>query len=274
MKFSLCNEVLSHLCFEQQCQWAAEMGYDGLEVAPYTLADDPTRISDNELAGYRKIAADTGMQITGLHWLLLAPKGLSIVDPSPHTRQKTMDTLKALIHMGHELGAEVLVHGSPAQRRLGDDSAGDRERARDYLAQAGGWAAQAGLIYCIEPLSPKETNFINTVAEGAELVKEIDTPGLRTMLDTSAAAQAESAPVDEVLTEWLPTGYLAHLQLNDRNRQAPGQGTDQFTPILKALRAFDWQRPIAVEPFLYRPDGATTAARAIGYLRGIEEALS
>lgn len=273
MKFTLCNEVLSDLSFEQQCRWAAEMGYDGLEVAPYTLADDPAKLSDSELAGYRQLAESAGIRITGLHWLLLAPEGLSIVDPSPATRQRTLDTLKALIHMGHELGSEVLVHGSPAQRRLGKDAEGDRQRALDYLSQAGEWAARAGLIYCIEPLSPKETNFINTVAQGVELVQEINSTGLRTMLDTSAAAQAESEPVEEVLARWLPSGQLAHLQLNDRNRQAPGQGSDRFTPILRTLRDAGWERPVSVEPFVYRPDGATTAARAIGYLRGIEEAL-
>ncbi len=58
---------------------AAALGYDGLEVAPFTLADDPTAISDAQAAVFRRIADDHGLAISGLHWLLVAPAGLSIV---------------------------------------------------------------------------------------------------------------------------------------------------------------------------------------------------
>ena len=32
-----------------------------------------------------------------------------------------------------------------------------------------------------------------------------------------------------------PSGLLAHVQLNDRNRRAPGQGNDRFGPVLAAI---------------------------------------
>ena len=67
MKISLCNEVLHPLPFEQQCALAAALGYDGLEVALFTLAEDPMRITDAEAASYARIAADYGLEITGLH---------------------------------------------------------------------------------------------------------------------------------------------------------------------------------------------------------------
>jgi sugar phosphate isomerase/epimerase len=79
MKIALCNEVLQPLPFEQQCALAAALGYDGLEVAPFTLAEDPTRIDDREAVRLRGVAEDHGLVITGLHWLLVAPAGLSIV---------------------------------------------------------------------------------------------------------------------------------------------------------------------------------------------------
>ncbi len=273
MEISLCNEVLSHLSFQEQCAYCASLGYDGLEVAPYTLADDPVQLSERELADYRLMASDEGIRISGLHWLLLAPKGLSVVDPDPEVRRRTFDTLARLVDMCAVLGGSVLVHGSPRQRSLGTDPSADQARAEEYFATAGELASHAGVTYCIEPLSRRETNYINTVAEGVDLVKKVNQPGLKTMLDTSAAGLTEADPVAEVLDQWLPTGHLGHLQVNDRNRRAPGQGDDRFRPIMEVLLKHGWQQPIAVEPFIYEPDGAATAARAIGYLRGILEGL-
>ena len=45
MKLSLCNEVLQPMPFAQQCAWAAAAGYDALELAPFTLADDPQTLT-------------------------------------------------------------------------------------------------------------------------------------------------------------------------------------------------------------------------------------
>jgi sugar phosphate isomerase/epimerase len=94
------------------------------------------------------------------------------------------------------------------------------------------------------------------------------------MIDTSAAALAETQPVADVIRQWWPTGHLAHIQVNDRNRRAPGQGQDRFGPIFEALADVGFDGPVAVEPFDYIPDGPTTAAVATGYLRGIMEGLS
>ena len=62
MKFALCNEVLQPLPFAAQCRLAADLGYDGLEVAPFTLATDPTELTDAEIEGYRRTAQEHGLQ--------------------------------------------------------------------------------------------------------------------------------------------------------------------------------------------------------------------
>ena len=69
----------------------------------------------------------------------------------------------------------------------------------------------------------------------------------------------------------MPTGWIAHVHLNDRNRRGPGQGSDRFGPVLRALRETGYAGFCAVEPFDYHPDGPTCAARAIGYLSGLME---
>ncbi|MFG1495518.1 sugar phosphate isomerase/epimerase family protein [Saccharospirillum sp. HFRX-1] len=272
MRIALCNEVLADRSFAEQCRYAAALGYDGLEVAPYTLGENPLTLSDKELLGYQAVAASHGLTITSLHWLLVAPAGLSIVSADSTVRQHTLAAMQRLIEQCALLGAEVLVHGSPGQRRLEAD--GDRERAEDYFDRAGELAQKAGVTYCIEPLAPRETNYLNTLAETADLVRRLNRPGLKTMLDTSAAAHGETESPAAVLDAWLDSGLVAHVQLNDRNRRAPGQGDDAFLPVLETLIRHGYSGTLAVEPFIYEPDGATTAARAIGYLHGLREALA
>jgi D-psicose/D-tagatose/L-ribulose 3-epimerase len=66
---------------------------------------------------------------------------------------------------------------------------------------------------------------------------------------------------------------IRHIHVNDRNRRGPGQGSDCFAPVFAALRRLDYRGTVGVEPFDYVPDGPGSAARAIGYVRGILEAL-
>ena len=275
MKLSLCNEVLAGLSLERQCEVAATLGYDGLEVAPFTLAEHPERIDASEAARIRRVVESFGLVVTGLHWLLVKPAGLSLTDPDASVRSRTLDVVARLIALCAELGGTVLVHGSPKQRAIPDGETHATARARlcDFLADAAVVASANGVVYCIEPLSPRETSLINTVAQAAELVREIDRPSLRTMIDCSAAGASEQVAVPGLIDLWMPTGLVAHIQVNDPNRRGPGQGEMKFAPIFAALKKHGYDRTVAVEPFDYVPDGVGSAAFAAGYLRGIREAL-
>jgi len=276
MKIALCNEVLAQLPLERQCELAAALGYDGLEIAPFTLGDAPHRLTASEIGRVRRTVESFGLVVTGLHWLLVAPASLSVTDPDPRIRARTRDVVAAIVALCAELGGGVLVHGSPKQRQIapGESHATALARLREFLADAARIAESNGVVYCIEPLGRAETALVNTVAEAAALVHEIDRPALRTMIDTSAAGASETQSVPELIDEWLPTGVIAHVQVNDPNRRAPGQGAMRFAPIFAALKRHGWNRTVAVEPFDYVPDGAGAAAFAAGYLRGIRESLA
>ena len=276
MKLALCNEVLGPLSLEAQCELAARLGYDGLEIAPFTLANAPERIDTTEARRIRGVVESSGLVVTGLHWLLVKPSGLSVTDPDAARRRRTLDVVTRLIGLCAELGGKVLVHGSPKQREVAAGETIDIARARllDFLAEAAEVAAAYGVVYCIEPLSRNETVLVNTVAEAAEIVRAIDRPSLRTMIDCSAAGLSESVSVPDLIATWMPTGLIAHLQVNDPNRRAPGQGDMRFAPIFAALKRHGYDRTVAVEPFDYVPDGPGAAAFAAGYLRGVREALA
>jgi sugar phosphate isomerase/epimerase len=272
-RIALCNEVLQPLGFAEQCALAAKLGYDGLEVAPFTLAEDPLSITNAQAAQFRRVAEDAGLRIFGLHWLLVAPAGLSIVSDDAALRQRTVGVMKRLVELCAALGGNYLVHGSPKQRSSppGATKAQALERATECLAQVAPVAASHGAVYCVEPLSPRETDLINTVDEAARIVDLVDSPGLKTMIDCSAAGQVEKETVDALIRRWVPSGHVAHVQVNDPNRRGPGQGDMKFEPVLRALRDVGYAGVVAVEPFDYVPDGPGCASRAIGYLRGIEE---
>lgn len=275
MKIALCNEVLAGMSLEKQCEFAAALGYDGLEVAPFTLSDAPEKITSGEAARIRATIESFGLIVTGLHWLLVKPEGLSLTYSDAALRARTLDVMSRLTGLCAELGGMVLVHGSPKQRQIpaGESHAIALARLQDGLARVAESAAANGVIYCIEPLSPHETEMLNTVAQAAEVVRAINHPNLRTMIDCSAAGLSESESVPDLIDRWLPTGLIGHIQVNDPNRRGPGQGEMQFAPIFAALKRNRYAGAIGVEPFDYVPDGPGVAAFSAGYLKGLREAL-
>jgi len=197
---------------------------------------------------------------------------LSITSSDVAQRARTVEVMRRLCGLAADLGGKVLVHGSPAQRRLepGREAEGRRWAAECFAAVADA-AAGAGVTYCIEPLAPPENELLTTVEEAATLVRAIDHPALRTMIDCSAAGRSEAQAIPDLIRRWLPTGLVGHIHLNDPNRRGPGEGDLAFAPILAALAEVGYRGMAAVEPFIYEPDGPSCAARAIGYVRGAME---
>ena len=275
MRLSLCNEVIRELEFARQCAYAAELGYAGLELAPFTLGDNAFEMGSAERSAVRRAMSDAGVVLSGLHWLLVAPAGLSITSADPAVQRRTRDVLQRLIGLCAELGGDYLVHGSPAQRRITEeaDPAGAARRAESLWAGIGAAARAAGVTYCIEPLAAPAADFVTTLAEASAIVQRIGNPALRTMIDTSAATHMEPESVADAIRRWMPTGLVAHVQLNDANRRGPGQGNDKFLPVLRALRDTGYDSWLAMEPFEYVPDGPGCAARCIGYVAGLLESL-
>jgi D-psicose/D-tagatose/L-ribulose 3-epimerase len=187
--------------------------------------------------------------------------------------------MERLVELAAMMGGRYLVHGSPKQRSVPPDSTRSEalDRATGCFARAAKAAQDCGVVYCIEPLSTRETDLINTVAEAVEIVNAIDSPSLRTMIDCSAAGQMESESIPALMSRWMPSGHIAHVQANDPNRRGPGQGALQFAPIVETLLALQaaghYDGIVAVEPFDYMPNGIGCAARSIGYLKGIIESV-
>lgn len=268
MRIALCNEVLRHLPFAEQCTAAAAMGYDALELAPFTLGQEPHRLSADTVAGLRRALADAGLTISGLHMLMQAPAGLSITTADPQVMVQTRDVGERLIALCAELGGRYLVHGSGAQRQLHDGcESEDRARAVAYFEAMAAIAAKAGVTYCIEALSPARTNYITSIAEAVAIIDAIGAPSLRTMLDCAQASRNEPDGIPALLARYLPSGHIAHIHVNEANGGGPGSGTIDFAAILTTLATLGYDETIGVEPFVYEPDPITCARDSLRHLQ-------
>jgi D-psicose/D-tagatose/L-ribulose 3-epimerase len=274
MKISICNELFQEWPIEKVFEYSAQLGYDGVEIAPFTLADSVTEISQKRRNAIRRAAEESGIEIVGLHWLLVKPEGLYINHPDEIIRIRTQEYMEALIHFCADIGGNVLLHGSPHQRTVkeGWDLKQAWEYSKETFKVCLETARKRNVFYCIEPLTRASTNFINTVEEALRMVKEIRHPNFKMMFDCrSASAQEES--VREALFRALKSGHLRHVHVNDTNGRGPGFGETKFTPILKTLVKNDYKGYISVEVFQFDPDPRTIASRSIGYLKGILESL-
>lgn len=274
MKIGLCNELFEGWSIEAVLAYAAQLGCDGVEIAPYTLADTLDDLSAERRRAIRRTAERAGMEVLGLHWLLVKPDGLSINHPDAAVRARTTEYLQALIRLCADLGGRILTHGSPGQRTV-REGWGEEEswhRARETFESCLPTIERSGVTYCIEPLDRKQTNFVNTVGDAVRLVREIGHPGFQLMVDCRSAEASNGSAV-AALDAALVSGHLRHVHVNDLNGRGPGFGRVSFSPILQHLIASDYQGYISVEVFEFDPDPRTIAARSIGYLKGIVEAL-
>lgn len=275
IKISICNELFQGWPIEEVFAYAAQLGYDGIEIAPYTLADSVTEISPKRRKMIRQAAEEKGIEIVGLHWLLAKPEGLYINHPDEIIRIKTQEYIDALIHFCADIGGKILVHGSPHQRTIqeGWDDQGSWNFAKETFEVCLKTAQKRNVLYCIEPLAHTSTNFINTVAEAIRFVKEIRHPHFKMVFDCrSASIQEKSVP--EALLWALESRCLRHVHINDANGRGPGFGEIEFVPIVKSLFKNGYKGYVSVEVFDFSPDPQTVASRSIGYLRGILETLS
>ena len=275
MRISICNELFQGWPIERVFDYAAQMGYDGVEISPFTLADSVLDLSPKRREAIRRAAERSGVEIVGLHWLLAKPEGLYINHPDEIIRIRTQEYIEALIHFCADIGGKLLLHGSPHQRTVqeGWDHGEAWNFAKETFDVCLKVAHKRNVIYCIEPLLRTSTNFINTVDEALRLVREINHPNFKMMFDSRNASVQERSLIDALLLA-LRSGHLRHIHVNDANGKGPGFGETRFTPILKALTEDGYRGYISVEVFPFDPDPETIASRSIGYLRGIMEVLN
>lgn len=265
MKFAICNEQFEGWDFGRICRFVKSAGYDGLEVAPFTLARYVTDLPADRVAALRREADEAGIEIIGLHWLLAQTEGLHLTSPDPDVRARLSRYLVALAETCRGLGGHLMVFGSPKQRSLlpGVTAAQAFDFAAGVFRDVAPALADLGVTLCVEPLSPAETDFVTTCEEGARLVAAVGHPNVVLHLDVKAMS-SEATPVPDLIRRH--GGQAAHFHANDANLRGPGFGNTDFVPIFAALGDAAYHRWVSVEVFDYSPDPETIAIRSLEYM--------
>jgi sugar phosphate isomerase/epimerase len=273
-KLATCNEPWNGVAaIEEVFRIARRIGFDGVEIAPFTLAEHVDEISPARRKEIVRAAQDAGIEIVGLHWLFVSPKGLHLTAPDEAVRRATADYLKSLANFCGDLGGKVMILGSPKQRNMEPPTTHEEgwKRAKDVLASCGETLAGRSVSLCIEALAPKETNFIQTLDESTRMADEIGHPCIDVMIDVKAM----SSMPDGVIGTVERFGKRArHFHANHPSGKgvgmplAVGEGEPiDWTAVLRALANSGFRGWVSCEPFDYKPDPTTVAEAAFRTLR-------
>lgn len=273
MKYAICNETFEGWDHERVCRFIAETGYTGLELAPFTLASLITDVSAQRRAELRRQAESNGVQIMGLHWLLAKTTGFMLTSPEAEIRKRTGLYLGELAKACRDFGAEILVLGSPMQRKIPDGHTRDQAEnfAIDAISHCLPELERSQVYLCLEPLAPTEADFLQTAAEGVRMRDRIGHPRVQLHLDVKAMS-SEKEPIPDVIRA--NAKWMKHFHANDANRRGPGFGAVDFVPIFQALKDVKYNGWVSVEVFDYLPDPETIARESIRYMRECEKKLS
>src|SRR5687768_4928825 len=271
MKYAICNELFEKQPFEKVCDFVKSIGYHGIEIAPFTLAPHVLKISPELRHHIRRTAERKGLEVLGIHWLLanvVSDVPLYTTSPDPKVRRDTANYFILLTQLCADLGGRIMVIGSPKQRNLMPGVT--REQAMSYAKEVFtpclNLAARSGVTLAIEPLGPAETDFLNTAADGIELIQRVNHPNFRLHLDVKAMS-TEATPIPQIVKE--AAKYMVHFHANDPNLLGPGMGEVKFEPIIAALREVKYEGYLSVEVFDFKPGAEHIARESVRYLKQV-----
>ena len=273
MRFAICNETFQDWPFEKAFRFAADLGYTGLEIAPFTINTNAYEISADKRVEVKRQADEAGLEIIGLHWLLAKTSGYYLTTPDAAVRQKTAEYLAELGRLCRDLGGHVMVLGSPLQRNLLPGVTHDQAMgyAADTLRRAMPVLEECRVTLAVEPLGPKDGNFLLTADAGRQLCEMVGSANCRLHLDCKAMS-SESKPIPQLLRE--NASLLQHFHANDPNMRGPGMGDLDFVPIFQALAEIDYRGWVSVEVFDYAPGSEALARESIEYMQNCQDRLA
>jgi D-psicose/D-tagatose/L-ribulose 3-epimerase len=253
IRHAICNEIYEKWLLRDACSSMRRIGYTGIEIAPFTLADRPADISPAQRREYRDIIQSEGLHFVGLHWLMVSPKGLHVTTPDRDLRERSWLHITGLIDLCADLGENgVMVFGSPKQR-CAVDGLTPAEAAQNFatgLANVAPHARHRGVTVLVEALPLNQCDVITTLAEAVAIVNQVNSPAVRTIFDTHNAVD-ESESHAALLDRYFD--LIRHVHINELDGRHPGTGSYDFKPVLDVLRRREYGRWVSLEAFDFTP---------------------
>jgi D-psicose/D-tagatose/L-ribulose 3-epimerase len=181
-------------------------------------------------------------------------------------RANTVNYLKACIDAARELGSPFVagpMYSATGKTRLlsSDERAKQWSLAIETLKPVADYAGQRGVQLAIEPLNRFETDFINTVEQGMDLVGRIGASNVGFLLDTFHM-NIEEKDIAAAIRKAGSKVFHFHSCENDRG--TPGTGHVEWKEVASALREINYQGPVVIEAFTTE---ITEIARAVSLWR-------
>ncbi len=265
-RHAICNEAFEKWPFGDACKAIRAAGYEGIEIAPFTLAEDPATVTAAQRREYKSIIESEGLQFVGLHWLMVSPKGLHVTTPDESTRRRSWVHIDRLIDLCADLGPDgVMVFGSPHQRATtgGASRAEATRRFVDGLARVAPHAAERRVTILIEALPKAQCDVVQTLDEAASIVREINSPAVRTMFDVHNAID-ETEPHASLVEKHYD--LIRHVHVNELDGRHCGTGSYDFKPVLAVLGQRQYPGWISLEAFDFSPGAERLANESLRYL--------
>lgn len=219
----------------------SEMGYDLVEIP----VEDPSLIDVK--------AVKEALQETGLRAEICGAFGTSrdLTHDDPAFHKTSFEYIEASMEIGYELGATIFagpMYSAVGKARLVSPEQKKKEwgRAAENLHKVGQMAAQRGLELGIEPLNRFESDLINTAEDVMALIKDINHPAAKVMLD-GFHMNIEERNIEEAIK--LAGDKLVHIQVSENYRGTPGTGQARWDDFKRGLEAINYQGAVCIESF-------------------------
>jgi sugar phosphate isomerase/epimerase len=249
--------AISHIAWKAEdeeavADWLAEAGVEGIELAPARVHPRPLEATPAKIDAYRWFWERRGIRIVAMQALLFEHPEWRIFQSSDDERA-ARSYLAGIIRMAGDLGAGALVFGSPKNRLIDADF--DRRRAVDFFRHAGDFAMAFDTCFCIEPNPARYgANFVTTVAEAVELVRDVNHRGFGIHLDGGGMTINGEDPATVMA---LAKPWWRHLHLSEPDLVALGTGGTDLAKLTAAARQsrYEGWHSIEMKPAPDRPAG-------------------
>lgn len=213
--------------------------------------------SDDGITAFRREAEDNGVQLA-VSLGLTAAQDISSTDAS--VRKVGLNYLTDLTRAMTKVGAGMcsgIIHGAWNSKIDSYDEKSARwDNSVRSMKEACKVFADEGVIFNVEVVNRFENFLVNDCAEAMRYLDDVDSPQLGIHLDTFHMNIEEDSMVSPVI---LAGKRMKHFHIGENNRKFPGLGNMPWKEIFAALKAADYEGPIAMEPFV-RPGGEVGSA--------------
>jgi D-psicose/D-tagatose/L-ribulose 3-epimerase len=241
MKYSISNWIYGPEPIEKTVQRLAKFKYDGLEIKGAPEEYDVKKIKDLLSSYNLKVGSVCGMW----PWDADHMKTRDLANPNEKVRERGIQYAESALEFGNKLGAQIFICVVGGCGKTSQIHQKEWQFGVESVKKLGKKALDTGVTIAIEPINRYELFLMNNVHQGLRFVEEVNSEGVKLMLDAFHMNIEEPDPAAAIRTAG---NKLVHLHVADSNRQSVGRGHTDFKGIMRSLKEINFKGYLAMEP--------------------------